>query len=1079
MRGDRHIRCDLFLARCLFAAVVLHGLGAGQSFGQAFGRRVLTAPGGTSIVDDSQLRQPRLFWKSGEFMDGQLTSADERSVSFTSELFTEPAVIGLDSLSRVDFPPSASAVPGAAFSVLLRNGDSLFADVTSINADGITLNSQRHGELKLPLSSVQVLRRLKSDLVLYSGPHGAAGWKHYGLRDAQGFPWAAAERGVMMTRVWNRSAMMEMNLPQKFEAKVVLSSDGPLRFALSFNQASNSLQQMAIETWDDELVIAQQNKFTPLRTLHADDRVVALRILCDLTTRKTVVCDWNGKVLGEFQGQSVGNEKPCVLLRNKGAQIRLEHLLVRVWDGVTMPGASVATGFIEKLDGSALAGPVTAGADGWSFMVAGQVVPLDQVMVLDAGPLDEKAMAARQVPLAQMLIPSRKGADELTSVRYSDGTSLSGRLSKVTDGTVSLTHELSAQPVLARIEGMERLSIQQVKSPGAAPEPAMETLDTMHTGSATLHGRLEGTGDAQMRWRLPGALTPVPLAKRSDLEIRRPARDDLKAAPALFFLRDGNVLGATLQSVTATDVKLKSDVVEMGMLAPDQLHAIHFNSRQKAARGFADPGWQIVKGTEADVERKGDDAIVIKGNGAMGHGTIMFGDEVQFTMSAPSFWGALEVGLFCGDLESRTKSAQLHLIFSGSDFWAVLETGENNSRSSEQLRNLTAKSIQVKLSFTEDAVQVSANGIPLMNAQLDASLRKGAGLIFAPSAMWGNPSRDVEVSNFGVQARPDFIQTPAIGEESKKMAMTIPRFKRQDPPTHVLLAPNGDMLRGRIESATATSIKFASGVESMDVPVERVAAAVWLEEPKTLGKEEPAPVKEPSKDDEFAKSIATHWLVLQDGSRLGVKVDKFMADRIIAWSPSLGTVDVPNDQLAMVKLAAPSPTTAMLAYRDWQPEFAPEPVLPETGGQSSPLLNKPAPDFALPLLGGGQFQLSAEKGKVIVLDFWATWCGPCVSSMPEQLKAMAEFDPAKVRFIAVNQGEPEPVVQKFLQARGWQMSVAFDSQQAIGAKYGVEGIPHCVVIDATGKVVWTNTGYSPGESEKMAAMIRKLLTAPQ
>ena len=195
-------------------------------------------------------------------MDGQLTSADERSVSFTSELFTEPAVIGLDSLSRVDFPPSASAVPGAAFSVLLRNGDSLFADVTSINADGITLNSQRHGELKLPLSSVQVLRRLKSDLVFYSGPHGAAGWKHYGLRDAQGFPWAAAGRGVMMTRVWNRSAMMEMNLPQKFETKVVLSSDGPLRFALSFNQASNSLQQMAIETWDDELVIAQQNKFT-------------------------------------------------------------------------------------------------------------------------------------------------------------------------------------------------------------------------------------------------------------------------------------------------------------------------------------------------------------------------------------------------------------------------------------------------------------------------------------------------------------------------------------------------------------------------------------------------------------------------------------------------------------------------------------------------------------------------------------------------------------------------------------------------------------------------------------------------
>lgn len=1058
-----------------FAGVLLLVLAAGAGRAQNVLDPFGAQPGGTSFNDDSPLQGPRLYWKNGEHMDVVLMAADDRSITFRSGLFADPVPLRASALSRVDFPPASAASAMPAFAILLKNGDCLYSDIASVKAGGLELRSERHGEMVVPLAVVQSVRRLKTDHILYTGPQGAEGWAHYGLRDVQGFPWSAGEHGGMITRVWNRSAMLPMALPDSFQADVVLSSGTQLRFALSFGQASNSAQHMAIETWDDELVIAQASRFQPLRTLGGDDRVLALRICWDRKQNRLRVYDWSGALMGEFKTEPVSPDKPCVLLRNKGAMLALEHLSIRAWDGGGPARRDSLQGWIEKLDGSLVQGKIQAGADSSSLVAGAATVPLAEVAAFDSGPDDPGQMKAKKMPLAQMLIETPRPEATPTRIRYSDGTLLSGELAGMKDGRISLRSPLLPHPVSGLVAGMTRLVLNERVQPGTPIDPPLAQMDTLHVGSnAYLHGSLEGTGDALLRWRLPAALEPVALAKRTDVEIRRPVRD-VPAAPALVFFKDGNVLGASLKSVSEKEVRIHSGVAEVSALPPEQLAAIHFNSRKLEARGFGDAGWQSVRGTPAEVERRSADKVLIKGAGAFGHSTILAGDELSFTMGAPSFWGALAVELFAPDMESHSKSVQLHLIYSGSDFWVVLETGDNNSRSSEQLRNLTRKEIDVRLVFSEDTLQVFANGIPVLSTSLEAALRKGPGIIFSGSGMWGSPTRDVEVSNFAVNARPDFLQVPQVGEEARRNVLTIPRSRRESPPTHVLLAPNGDLLRGRLESATADTITFVSGLDTLQVPAERVTAAVWLEKPKSQDPKSPEAVRAPSQDDAFAQALATHWLVLQDGSRIGLKVDKFERDRISGWSSSLGAVNLPLDQLAVLRLSPPQPSAAMLAYRGWQPEMAPEPVLPETGGQSSPLLGKAAPDFSLPVLGGGQFSLSAQKGKVTVLDFWATWCGPCVASLPEQLKAMAGLDPARVQFVAVNQGEPEPLVAKFLQARGWQMTVALDAAQDVGRKYGAESIPHCVVVGPDGKVIWVTSGYTPGESQKMASMIKKLL----
>jgi thiol-disulfide isomerase/thioredoxin len=128
------------------------------------------------------------------------------------------------------------------------------------------------------------------------------------------------------------------------------------------------------------------------------------------------------------------------------------------------------------------------------------------------------------------------------------------------------------------------------------------------------------------------------------------------------------------------------------------------------------------------------------------------------------------------------------------------------------------------------------------------------------------------------------------------------------------------------------------------------------------------------------------------------------------------------------------------------------------------LKDKPAPDFKLAGLDDKQVALKDLKGSVVVLDFWATWCGPCVASLPK-LDALAKETAAKgVKIFAVNQGEDKELVQGFMKSKKLTVPVLLDDDSKVGNKYKAQAIPETVLSGQDGVVraVFVGSGSEEG-----------------
>ena len=146
----------------------------------------------------------------------------------------------------------------------------------------------------------------------------------------------------------------------------------------------------------------------------------------------------------------------------------------------------------------------------------------------------------------------------------------------------------------------------------------------------------------------------------------------------------------------------------------------------------------------------------------------------------------------------------------------------------------------------------------------------------------------------------------------------------------------------------------------------------------------------------------------------------------------------------------------------------------ELPADAAPAAGNEAPDFRLPTLDGDEVSLSSLRGQVVLVDFWATWCGPCRPAMRLLQRLYEEFGGRGVTVVGINLDAHAEEVAPYVHREGLTYPILLGGQAA-QASYGVSALPTLFVVDQSGAIRHVHVGHGPGAASVLADEIEALL----
>jgi len=949
--------------------------------------------------------------------------------------------------------------------------------------------------------------------------------------------WRELSDGRITTKN-NVGLFHSFDFPDRCEIEVVLEAKTLPAFTIMLGKDKNS--SLRIESWEEALVALSGYDFVELVTLKKQQRKIHLHLFLNKPEKQLAIYSHSGKKLGEVKGVASSRKPDGFLLQNEGNELTLNYLRVDLWKGDLPQPLRPGESRVQLSDGSIQYGEIL------------QIDPETKSIQFGTATSQTSLAFDKISGITLREDLESQNLTEKLQLTWRDGGRVSGELLKIAESHVEVKTAYSTAPIHSSMLEMHKIilaknstqaknsttdnapveevdnkkvtkqtpSLLGLENESEAPdkkETPSETPDKVFFVGGTLRGHLiiENNSPSPIKWKPIGGLNASALSSQGEAKFVRGERHpdlmfDVAAFPDVLFLKNNDVLPCKIIHLAKKEIEVAFPMAEATRVATDQIKAIEFGSSQRESKkDFADKKWTMT-GTVKHSPKE----VLMTSTSTLAHPDILTGDDVQFQLD----WGAnqyarmtiyMNTDNVLNTRQDKSETAtSIDINTNGESLWVTKGTSPQQRNqfwgmqqgSKNRIIRCKGSGARIRLLTRDGAIHVTVNAEDAFSIPLNINGAQEKGLFFSATFLGVRNSnrknkktgngieRGYRISEFEVNSVAGSAVKQFIIEESRQRALTIPRFRRDDPSTHVIIAPNGDLLRGRLIGIDDQYVSFESKLEVFRFERDRVASIIWLPKLKkktdkeegeeneiaaSEKKNEKQTDKTPRQDEQDSSEIQ---LRLAHGFSMSLTPSIAKTDKLMGQSNILGKCAIPSGSIKELILGKIHSNSYDI-FSQWIPQAAAEPKwdIPSEGGADHQLLGTTAANFELPLLDGTTFKLADHSDKVIVLDFWATWCGPCVLALPGYIDATSQFDAKKVIFVAVNLRESSQKVREFLEREDLAPAVALDADGSIAAQFGVSGIPHTVIISPGGTIENIKVGYSPTAAQTMQETITKIL----